>query len=554
MEGWLQRKFGWIDKGLSAILLILLTVFSAFVLQLVPGEENAGESGVKNISDAFVRITDGRAESVSIPSTADAENGEIVLRMPITKELLRYGGIGFYSKDAYVHVYLDDMPLYGNYTQEAIDAGVEAGNVWNHFEIQPFYRGEKYLTVRLSSMKGAEKIRLNDFYLGNQQNLFVKVMRMDYYIYLSFLTLMMLGILVLFARYIYRRRIGLHFSVGMLGMGSVFAAICVFSYSNIVAFEFMSGYVLKVLKYASTLLGIGALAGYAVQNVMWKRRQLLLWLIGADILWVTGFLISHYYYPRGFTSVEYWSFAILLIATVLLSLVICFVDWRRGHEAIGVMFVSFSFLPILFLVDIFLHRFYGFNAPVFSIIGAVAFFFVNSIYEIHYTAKQYEWAEMMNYYKELARTDQMTALKNRVGFVEDAPKFKWELIYLTAISFDVDNLKIVNDTHGHTMGDDMITTAADLINYCFGKYGECYRMSGDEFLCISDRSPRILEEQLERFRAFVEAVNRQKSYRFRVSAGIASFEEKIDQSLDDLLKRAENRMYEDKKRGQSLRS
>ena len=55
------------------------------------------------------------------------------------------------------------------------------------------------------------------------------------------------------------------------------------------------------------------------------------------------------------------------------------------------------------------------------------------------------------------------------------------------IMFDLNNLKTVNDTMGHQKGDEMIKRVADVMSASLGKYGQCYRVGGDEFVFISTK-------------------------------------------------------------------
>lgn len=52
------------------------------------------------------------------------------------------------------------------------------------------------------------------------------------------------------------------------------------------------------------------------------------------------------------------------------------------------------------------------------------------------------------------------------------------------VSFDVNGLKIVNDSLGHLAGDEVIIAAADCISKTFGKVGTVYRVGGDEFVAL----------------------------------------------------------------------
>ena len=81
-----------------------------------------------------------------------------------------------------------------------------------------------------------------------------------------------------------------------------------------------------------------------------------------------------------------------------------------------------------------------------------------------------------------AKHDHLTRMKNRSGLyekVEAIDKSK-PLGYL---SFDMNDLKVINDTYGHEAGDKYITSLSDIL---LERYGEeaCYRMGGDEFLVL----------------------------------------------------------------------
>ena len=92
----------------------------------------------------------------------------------------------------------------------------------------------------------------------------------------------------------------------------------------------------------------------------------------------------------------------------------------------------------------------------------------------------------------------------------------------------------------------MIVTTADLITKCFTPLGDCYRISGDEFVCLTAQL-EAAEMEIVRFRQEVAAMNEEKVYRYRVALGFATFDPMQDKSLEDTMSRAENEMYEDKR-------
>lgn len=83
---------------------------------------------------------------------------------------------------------------------------------------------------------------------------------------------------------------------------------------------------------------------------------------------------------------------------------------------------------------------------------------------------------------ELSRTDVMTGLKNRRAYNEFIENAKENSIFGAAF-FDVNGLKTVNDTKGHSEGDRLIISFAKLLSESLAN-AEVFRISGDEFVAI----------------------------------------------------------------------
>lgn len=83
----------------------------------------------------------------------------------------------------------------------------------------------------------------------------------------------------------------------------------------------------------------------------------------------------------------------------------------------------------------------------------------------------------------ISNTDELTRCFNRHAYEERINNLdlREEWIY---ISMDLNNLKHINDSLGHAAGDELICAAADCMRESFGKYGNVYRIGGDEFVVI----------------------------------------------------------------------
>ncbi|MBW1792395.1 MAG: diguanylate cyclase [Deltaproteobacteria bacterium] len=155
----------------------------------------------------------------------------------------------------------------------------------------------------------------------------------------------------------------------------------------------------------------------------------------------------------------------------------------------------------------------------------------------------------------LSITDEMTGLLNRRGFITMAEKqlniaqrSKKKLYFLYA---DLDNLKKVNDTLGHQVGDELITKAAHLLNNTFRKSDIIGRLGGDEFSVLQVEIPQEadMRNTLSRLQENIKKLNADpdQNYELSLSIGSVEYDPTSQLTLDDLIRKADKLMYEEKK-------
>lgn len=151
--------------------------------------------------------------------------------------------------------------------------------------------------------------------------------------------------------------------------------------------------------------------------------------------------------------------------------------------------------------------------------------------------------------QELYIQDFLTGIYNRFGYGEKADRFFDEhagKVYVVYI--DIDNLKMINDTYGHKMGDKVIHASAEAMKHVFGSDEILVRMGGDEFLIIGkfDNEKYLLdrEQEIDEFLArFTETSN--LPFELSVSMGHV-WNEGNAGSVEELVQLADHVMYEKK--------
>lgn len=154
--------------------------------------------------------------------------------------------------------------------------------------------------------------------------------------------------------------------------------------------------------------------------------------------------------------------------------------------------------------------------------------------------------EQMRY---LSLHDALTGLYNRTYFNEEIARLRSSQEYpISFLIADLDDLKPVNDTYGHQVGDLLIQTAARVLEHGVRAEDSVARVGGDEFtIILYSTDEATAKAVLARLRAALGAYNRRnESLPIRMSLGTATAQEGA--GLEEALRRADEAMYQDKTR------
>jgi diguanylate cyclase (GGDEF)-like protein len=170
--------------------------------------------------------------------------------------------------------------------------------------------------------------------------------------------------------------------------------------------------------------------------------------------------------------------------------------------------------------------------------------------------KQVEMESVMVQASEVAQVDALTFLLNRrmiVRELQDEVLRAQRYNSMLSISIiDVDKFKLVNDTYGHPVGDEVLKQVACQLREHTRRPDMVGRYGGEEFLILlpNSDSNAAIEQAIRLGKEIRETVVAIKEYRLSVtvSIGIAQFNVDVD-TWDTLLNRADNAMYKAKSKG-----
>ncbi len=161
-----------------------------------------------------------------------------------------------------------------------------------------------------------------------------------------------------------------------------------------------------------------------------------------------------------------------------------------------------------------------------------------------------------------AITDELTELYNRRGFFTLAKQqFKLAGRYKKRISLfylDLDGLKAINDKLGHKAGDQALQDLAHILKKTFRESDIIARVGGDEFVVLLTEPsvPDVERSILSHIRKNIEHHNKQagRQYELIISIGTAHYDPLSPCSIENLMRHADEQMYEHKKRHKQNKS
>ena len=162
--------------------------------------------------------------------------------------------------------------------------------------------------------------------------------------------------------------------------------------------------------------------------------------------------------------------------------------------------------------------------------------------------------------KRLYVIDPLCNIYNRNGFYNHADDIFNKCVAegrQIMISFiDMDGLKYINDNYGHNEGDFAIQRLANTISSCCGQGCICARFGGDEFVYFDPNANNSAADSLSRkINKSLESLNKliQKPYDISASIGSVITVAQKDDTLFSVIKMADDKMYEVKKKKKAAR-
>ncbi|MFU8793606.1 MAG: diguanylate cyclase domain-containing protein [Acholeplasmataceae bacterium] len=533
-----MKKYMFI-KPYALLILIVFTLISITFIGL-------GTSGHIRI-DATKPLNEGWTydeQSIYLPAELDIEKDQSYqVSKVLSNDFERTQTLMVRTSLQHIIVYLDDQIIYQKNFQASGQLPPMA-SMWHFIELPAQSQG-KVLTIELSSPYLAMSGIVNEITYGNQAELIWSLILTYGYRLMIGIFVLMVGLILVVVSLI---RYKTHFKGNVyVGYFLVMLALWVIAESRMIQLFTGNQATIGSLAYLMLALMPIPLAIF-LKDYIFSKTQLRYLIYLFIVSFNTVMIVSlHALAILDFFESVAFSLLIIIIGFVM-TLYTAINDFRKFQnpyaKTILNVFLFLSFFTILETINYFSGNFR--QTSIFAITGIGILSLGLLINYMRYWVERLKLSYQSELYKKLAYTDQLTQGANRMAFEKDMDTFFEDAKtrkHMHLILFDLDDLKKINDVHGHLEGDEAIKTAFKSIQETFGHLGHCYRIGGDEFACIAlnaDESLitsylKIYDEQLKRLTESLD-------YSFRISLGYATYHS-ADLKAGDLIKRADDAMY-----------
>ena len=155
----------------------------------------------------------------------------------------------------------------------------------------------------------------------------------------------------------------------------------------------------------------------------------------------------------------------------------------------------------------------------------------------------------------IAYQDALTHMKSKAAYDAQIAELDQKIVngqaQFAIVMVDLNNLKKVNDTYGHEHGNQYIIGACDIISDVY-KHSPVFRIGGDEFVVVLqgrdyEKRAELFAVMSGRFAEAWENGRKEPWERFSAAAGMAEYTGAEGEDVDQVFRRADKEMYQNKK-------
>lgn len=465
-----------------------------------------------------------------------------------------------HTHNSVISVNINGSKVY-QYGQEPYACGKPVGSGYHYIDMKSYHKG-KIIKIKLTAAEFSSFSSIDTISITDYPNVYKQLMMNRRVPYVAGNFLVLFGIIMAGISGILFIKKPEMFRLLWVGLLSVCVGGWTLCYYRLAQMYGIPLAYCSFMEHVCLYIGIIPVMMY-FKDYVWElnnrvMKRLFCGIVVSECIYTAIMLVLHFtdcfHLPSGLPLVHIFMFVVFAYITVLMIMGI-----RDGNTAGKLIRAGYFLLMGFILVDAagyISHKYMGnnkVNKTGLSVIGNVlfiAFLFLNFGVEI---AGKLKIATEKEVLYRMAYTDMLTQLNNRRYCEELMEKLSASKEIYGIYSLDLNDLKTINDTCGHHIGDELISGFADILQKTFSDIGRVGRMGGDEFIVVIENAAHFDWksgiEQLKKNMA--EANQAERRFQYSVAFGYADSREITVQSGRADSKKvytlADNRMYECKK-------
>lgn len=297
---------------------------------------------------------------------------------------------------------------------------------------------------------------------------------------------------------------------------------------------------------------------YFWSDIMRRKEKVIkdiyLALVGAQILFFFGMMMLHclnIVHMPALVTVQHVIIMLMVASYVALTIY----DIRKKTYEITSMAIGMLALVIISALDIVRYNVLVYASshmrdsfPSLLFIGGLTFGLAQIVDFYGEVSKQMYEGAKAEALERLAYTDSLTGLSNRRKCDELFDELEIADQVYGILAFDLNNLKLTNDTLGHEIGDLLIIKFAEVLKASFGEAGVVCRMGGDEFIVIiKDAKAVDVRSLVDKMEAMIERANEEdENLNLSTAYGYCRSNEPRCKDVKSVYRKADARMYKQK--------
>lgn len=542
----------------SVVKFLIATIFIASVILIIYGIFSSETTKVNTINNRFEKISvdwrmtidDSAEKLVKLPYRLNGKSGTIVrLTTLLPFNIQNNEELFFKSNHQCVRVYVENKLIYEFGYNDNRKFGKTPGDALILVDLDSSMSG-KHCTVELYNVYDSSVSRsANNIYIGDRNSISTYILQKNLVALCLCTILLLLGI---------------------------FMAICCLFVKNSVVVT------LKRLSIFSILLSLWSVFLTDVFQLVWRNpyqchnmEYLIFSCLAPAFIW---FLLSLKQYENDrvlkvmmkmlivdvafVNTLQYFNIMdyveSVMVTHILIGIFTAYMgytaikDYLKSKQKSLVSLLATVILIISACIDMVRFYFTQFMDEGFFIrLGFFIFIMIWSVKSLKLISEYYILRAEKEIMEKLAYVDVMTGLQNRNSYMREADLYRSGDITedTCMVLIDMNNLKKINDTYGHDMGDVALTMVGKVLKEVLFKEVKCYRIGGDEFIyLIKKYNIDDVRRKMDNLAQEVISRCKGKPFECSIAYGISIICKSNNYDIDTAYRKADEEMYAYKKK------